>query len=54
MDVAKQEKFSKKCSQELPHEIDKTLNSAKGKSMCAITFITTDDFMAFSDMELQQ
>ena len=47
MDIAKLEEFSKRCSLELPHEIDKILNTAKGKNTCAIGFITTDDFYGF-------
>ena len=47
MDIAELEKFSKRCSQELPHEIDKILDSAKDKNMCAIGFVTTDDFYGF-------
>lgn len=47
MDIAKFEKFSQICSEELPNEIDKILNAAKGEKICAIGFITTDDFYGF-------
>lgn len=47
MDIAKFEKFSHICSKELPNEINKILNAAKGEKPCAIGFITTDDFYGF-------
>lgn len=47
MDIAKFEKFAQKCSKELPNEINKILIAAKGKKVCAIGFITTDDFYGF-------
>lgn len=47
MDIAKFEKFSRICSEELPNEIDKILKAAQGKNICAIGFITTDDFYGF-------
>ena len=47
MDIARFEKFSQICSKQLPNEIDKILHAAKGKSACAIGFITTDDFYGF-------
>lgn len=47
MDTAKFEEFGQKCSKQLPNEIDKILNAAKGKKNCAIGFITTDDFYGF-------
>lgn len=47
MDIAKFKEFSQKCSEELPNEIDKILQNAKGKKACTIGFITTDDFYGF-------
>lgn len=47
MDIAKFKEFSQKCSEELPNEIDKILQNAKGKKACSIGFITTDDFYGF-------
>lgn len=47
MDIARLEKFGQRCSKELPNEIDKILNAAKGEKACAIGFITTDDFYGF-------
>lgn len=47
MDIAKFEKFSRICSEELPNEIDKILKAAQGENICAIGFITTDDFYGF-------
>lgn len=47
MDIAKFEKFSRICSEELPNEIDKILKVAQGENICAIGFITTDDFYGF-------
>ena len=47
MDTTIFEEFSQQCSKELPTEIEKILNKAKGKSACAIGFITTDDFYGF-------
>ncbi len=47
MDIAKFERFNKLCSEKLPNEINKILQSAKGKNACAIGFITTDDFYGF-------
>lgn len=47
MDIAKFEKFNQLCSEKLPNEINKILQSAKRKKACAIGFITTDDFYGF-------
>lgn len=47
MDIANFKEFSQKCSEELPNEIDKILQNAKGKKSCSIGFITTDDFYGF-------
>lgn len=47
MDTTRFEKFGQECSKELPNEIDKILNAAKGEKACAIGFITTDDFYGF-------
>ena len=47
MDTIKFEKFSQICFKELPNEIDKILKAAKGEKVCAIGFITTDDFYGF-------
>lgn len=47
MDITKFEKFDQVCCSKLPDEIDKILNTAKGKKACAIGFITTDDFYGF-------
>lgn len=47
MNIAIFEKFVQKCSLKLPNEIDKILKKAKGKKVCAIGFITTDDFYGF-------
>lgn len=47
MNTAKLEKFNKLCSEKLPNEINKILQSAKGKKACAVGFITTDDFYGF-------
>lgn len=47
MDTSKFEKFAQVCSKELPNEIDKILNEAKGEKACAIGFITVDDFYVF-------
>lgn len=44
MYITKFKEFSKQCSKQLPGEIDKILNTAKGEKACAIGFITTDDF----------
>lgn len=44
MDITKFEPFSQKCLKELPGEINKILEAARGKESCAIGFITTDDF----------
>lgn len=44
MDITKFELFSQKCLKELPGEINKILEAARGKESCAIGFITTDDF----------
>lgn len=48
MDTTKFERFSELCSQKLPNEIDKILNTVKGEKVCAIGFITTDDFYGFN------
>lgn len=47
MDITKFETFSEKCSKELPDEIDKILKTANEENVCAIGFITTDDFYGF-------
>ncbi|MBD5533155.1 MAG: hypothetical protein HDQ98_13340 [Lachnospiraceae bacterium] len=47
MDTAIFDKFAQVCSKDLPNEIDKILSDAKGKKVCAIGFITTDDFYGF-------
>lgn len=47
MDIAVFKEFREKCSKELPNEIDKILQKAKGEKACAISFITTDDFYGF-------
>ena len=47
MDIAVFDEFSEKCSKELPNEIDKILQHAKGEKACTISFITTDDFYGF-------
>lgn len=47
MDIVKFKEFSQKCSEELPDEIDKILQNAKGEKICSIGFITTDDFYGF-------
>ena len=47
MDITKFETFSQKCSKELPGEINKILEAARGKESCAIGFITVDDFYGF-------
>lgn len=44
MDITKFEQFSQKSSEELPGQIDQVLKAAKGEKICAIGFITTDDF----------
>ena len=47
MDIAVFKEFSETCSKELPNEIDKILQHAKGEKACTISFITTDDFYGF-------
>ncbi|MCI9047432.1 MAG: hypothetical protein HFG71_09200 [Hungatella sp.] len=47
MNITVFKEFREKCSKELPNEIDKILQKAKGKKACAISFITTDDFYGF-------
>ena len=47
MDITKFTKFDQICSEKLPNEIDKILKEAKGEKVCAIGFITTDDFYGF-------
>ena len=47
MDIAVFKEFSETCSKELPNEIDRILQHAKGEKACAIGFITTDDFYGF-------
>lgn len=47
MDITKFAKFDQICANELSVEIDKILREAKGKEMCAVAFITTDDFYGF-------
>lgn len=44
MDIAKFTKFDQECAKKLPGEINKILEDAKGQNVCAIGFITTDDF----------
>ena len=44
MDISRFEKFDRACSENLPKEIGKILKKAKRKKVCAIGFITTDDF----------
>lgn len=34
MDIAKFKEFSQKCSEELPNEIDRILQNAKGEKTC--------------------
>lgn len=47
MDITKFSEFSELCSQKLPNEIDKILNTVKGEKVCSIGFVTTDDFYGF-------
>ncbi len=47
MDTKMFEKFSEICSQKLPDEIDHILHAARGRNICSIGFITTDDFYGF-------
>lgn len=44
MDIFKFKEFDQECSKKLSDEIKKILKAAKGKTVCAIGFITTDDF----------
>lgn len=41
------DRFDRECSEKLSGEIDKILTAGKGKELCAIGFITTDDFYGF-------
>lgn len=43
-DIAKLNQFEEQCSAKLPKEIDTILKGAEGEKVCAIGFITTDDF----------
>ncbi len=47
MNTTRFEAFGELCSQKLPDEINKILNTVKGEKICAIGFITTDDFYGF-------
>lgn len=47
MDLSIFENFSNKCSKNLPNAIDEILKANKEKKVCAIGFITVDDFYGF-------
>lgn len=47
MDIGMFELFGRRCSEELPGELEKILKEARGKEACAIGFITTDDLYGF-------
>lgn len=47
MDIAMFEQFDRSCFEKLPEVIGRILKAAKGKTACAIGFITTDDFYGF-------
>lgn len=47
MDLTIFENFNKECSKNLPNAIDEILKAKKDKKVCAIGFITVDDFYGF-------